>query len=52
MMKITCGSFFPLKLEFFARFGFNRPWKPEEEAVETAELEGGKEQVIAGIKND
>jgi hypothetical protein len=40
MMKITCGSFFPLKLEFFARFGFNRPWKPEGKAVETAALEG------------
>jgi hypothetical protein len=24
MRKLNCGSFFPLKLEFFARFGFKQ----------------------------
>jgi hypothetical protein len=48
--KFTRGYFFPLKLEFFARFGFNWMGKAVLKWRKSLKFSGSNRPVIAGRK--
>ena len=50
MKKFTRGYFFPLKLEFFARFGFNWLGKTGMQVLKRNSKRSSNGPIIAGIK--